>query len=712
MLYLTGGTATPTRLLGPGLGGQISWNVTNESNISQSNLTVTPVVISPSTATGSCSTVASTASGAIATVNCNYTFNAAGTYSFAANARNGAGSATAVGANSSGTIQVGSASVPWAKAVVVRGRTATYSLAFTVNNASATSVTRVDVLYGAGAGWAVSSVTGLTRSASSTDGDLILTGTIAAGGTQAVTVNFSAVPAVASTTTYPFTVKLTPTEGSTYALSIGQTVVVDLPVADVTGLTADATSTGQALAWVNQGATHDGVVIFRTPTGTVPPSPADLTIYTAGSNAVVLSDPAGSSTASWTDTTVGNYNYRVCARDAYYVYSNCNLGFFSGTGYVDAEQAPTGGWVHTIGGNALVRGGLVAGSRIAQANNSPSVAILATSTGQRDFAPSAIPALPSMYTPAAPEGSTTVLFAADQAGNVTAIDLGTGGRVWQVSLASQQFMAGVAGVTRANASASFQAAYPNDILILGSTTGTIYALDAISGATLWTVSAGSPVYGFIPYDSSTNYLFVPTAGAGVKAFSLTGSGPGVAPVAVSNWAFPDASGSYRINCVFQVGYPGLACVNTAGELRIVSRTTGALLAPMFNTGVSTPAALARVSGTAAPAGLVVASATMIRVLTVTASATPAITTAATWLPSGFRISTPAVYASSGYLVVGGTDRRLHRVSLTTGVDQAQSQTITTQAPGGVTLAQPMFDSASNRYLFGTDDGHVWALPTF
>ena len=108
----------------------------------------------------------------------------------------------------------------------------------------------------------------------------------------------------------------------------------------------------------------------------------------------------------------------------------------------------------------------------------------------------------------------------------------------------------------------------------------------------------------------------------------------------------------------------------------------------------------------------VASATRVNVLSVTASATPTIATAATWVPSGFRISTPAVFASAGYLVAGGTDRRLHRVSLTTGADQAQSALITTQAPGGVILAQPMFDSASSRYLFGTDDGHVWALPTF
>jgi outer membrane protein assembly factor BamB len=324
-----------------------------------------------------------------------------------------------------------------------------------------------------------------------------------------------------------------------------------------------------------------------------------------------------------------------------------------------------------------------------------------------------------MYTPAVPEGGTTVLYAADQSGNVTAIDLDTGARYWkalpngQVSLLGEQFMAGAAGITRANASAAFKAAYPNDILLLGSSTsGKVYAIDEVTGAVLWNVSAGAPVYGFILYDASTDLIWVPTAGKGVVAFSMASSSAAIAPAPALGWTFADSSGNYQINCVSQVGGPGLACVNTAGELRIVNRTTGALLAPTFPTGVSLPAALVRVSGTAAPPGLVVENATRINLLTVTASATPTIASVVAFVPSGFRISTPAVYASSGFLVVGGTDRRLHRISLTSGADLAQSQSITTQAPGGVILAQPMFDATSNRYLFGTDDGHVWAVPTF
>jgi outer membrane protein assembly factor BamB len=717
VLLVTGGTASPAQLLGPGVAARITWTITNESSATQASVTVSPLVPSPTTAVGNCSMVTNPiAAHASAAVTCDYTFSAANTtYTFAANAKNGASppTATAVGATATGTIAVGSANVVWSKAVIVNGRPATYSLAFTVNNTSATAVTQVDVLYAAKAGWVVSGATGLTLSASSGDGDLILTGSIAAGATQAVTVNFSAVPSVASTTTYPFTVKLTPTEGAAYALSTSQAVLLYVPaVADVAGLTANATSTGQALAWTNSGPAHDGVVIFRAPSGTVPASPIDFAVYAAGSSGVVYADPAGSTTTSWTDATVGNFNYRVCARDASYVYSSCSTGFFSGNGWVDAEAYPSGGWVHTVGGNALVRGGLVPGSRIAQANNSPSVVILDTATGQRAFPPVAIPALPSMYTPAAPLGTgRTVLFAADQAGNVTAVDTTTGQRLWEVNKPGETFTAGVAGIARAYASAAFQAAYSMDVLVLGSTTGTVYAIDTTSGATLWTLGAGAGVYGLIVYDASTDLLWVPTAGAGVRAFTMAGSSPAVAATPAPGWAFADSSGNYQINCTSQVGGPGLACVNTAGELRIVNQTTGALMAAMFPTGVSAPAALVRVSGSAAPPGLVVASATRTNVLTVTASSTPTIASAAQWVPSGFRTSTPAVYASSGFFVVGGTDGRLHRVSLTTGLEQAQSPRITSQA-GTVTLAQPMFDATSNRYLFGTDDGHVWAVPTF
>jgi hypothetical protein len=709
-LYLTG-SAAPANGLGVPMTGVVTWSVTNESSATQTGVTASPVVITPSSGiSGSCTTIASLASHGTGTVTCTYAITTSGSYSFAANARNTSGTATAVGA-SAGTINVGTSNVSWTKSAIAVGRPATYTLALTVNNVSATSITRVDVTNAAPSGWTLSTATatnGLSYAAgSSSAGDVVFTGTLAGSRSSNITITFSAVPSVTATTSYSFGVKLTPTEGSTYALNTSHAVVLVVPISDVAGLTILASSSGQTLAWTNtsaNGSTHDGVVVFRAAAGTVPATPVDFTVYSSGSGGVVYADSPGSTTQAFIDSALGSYNYRVCNRDAYYVYSSCNTGFWNNAGWLDSESYPAGGWVHALGGDARLHAGLVPGSRIAQANNSPSIAILDVVTGQRSFDPIAIPSLPSVYTPAVPlANGRKVLFAADQSGDITAVDLDTGSIYWQVNKAGESFVAGVAGITRATASAAFKAAYSMDVLLLGSTTGTVYAVDATTGATLWTVAAGAPIYALLNYDRSTDMFWVPTTGAGVKAYSMAGSSPTVAAVPAPGWN-PDPSHSYRLYCARLLGAATVTCLDTSGVLQFLDQTTGAPRATP-STGVSSPTALVRI-----PGGLVVSSATAVQVLSVNET-TFGITSLGIWAPPGLRISTPVVFTSSGFLVVGGNDRRLHKISLANATELAQSPQVTTQAPGMI-LAQPVYDGTSGRYLFGTSDGHLWAIPTF
>jgi outer membrane protein assembly factor BamB len=714
-LYLTG-AAAPAQGLGAPMTGVVTWTVTNLSSAAQANVTAVPVVTPASGASGSCTTIASLASQASGTVTCTYTLSSSGAFTFAANARNGAGTTTAVGATA-GTITVGSSSVAWTKAVMARGRPATYTLGFTVHNVSGTTVTRVDLTNPSPAGFTVSgasATSGLSYAAgSSSAADLVFTGSLAAGATSTVSVTFSAVPAVATTTRYAFGVSLTPAAGSAYAMTTSRQVVLVVPLPGVAGLTIRAGVDGQALAWTNtsgNGSTHDGVVVFRTPAGTAPPLPSDFTTYSAGSGSVVFADGAGSTAAAFSDGTAGNYNYRVCNRDAYYVYSDCNTGFWNNAGWLDSKAYPAGGWVHAVAASALARPGVIAGGRFGLASNGPSVTVLDIPTGVRAFAPVALPSLPTAYTPAVIlDGGEQRLYAADQAGGITAIDLATGAVVWNVSLPGELFTAGVSGITRRSAAAAFASAYPMDILLIGSTTGRVYALNALTGATLWSFSAGAGIYALLTYDPLTNLFYVPTAGAGVRAYTLAGSSPTAAATPAPGWANPEPAGVYRLTCVRTAASAGIACLNTSGVLRVMDKATGALQAPAYTSAIAAPTGLARITGTAAIPGLVVSSATQLEILTATGSPY-AIARAGSWSP-GLTLSTPSVYGDQGFLLVGSSDRRVHRISLASATLQAQSQQVDTQG-ASPRLGQPVFDSATGRYLFGTSDGHIWALPPF
>ena len=384
-----------------------------------------------------------------------------------------------------------------------------------------------------------------------------------------------------------------------------------------------------------------------------------------------------------------------------------------------------GGWVVALGGDALVRAGLLPGNHlIGQASNAPAVSALDVATGAQSFAPMPIPSLPSVNSPAIPlRDGSTVLFAADQAGNVTAVDINTGALEWPTAFArnGESFTAGVSGIVFSAASAQFQASYGSDVLFIGSaSTGKVYAIDAVTGIELWNLSVGAPIYGLVVYDWATNYIYVPTTGLGVKAYDLAGTHKGAPPTAVASTWTPDAGlmkqlpadvVNYDYRYCLQTAYNrALACINTKGELRVVNKSTGQLMVPMLATGVSSPTLALVASATVQ--GFVVANSTTARVLSWKTTDTTITPVGSPWTPaSGARISFPAVFTNSGYFVVGASDRTLYRVSVTTGAQLAQSPAITTQS-ASIFLARPVYDSINNRFLFGTNDGHLWAIPYF
>ena len=721
-------SASPASLLGPPNTSNITWTVTNHAGAAVNNIGLT-VSASPGTtgASGTCSgTLTTLGPGQTGTITCTYSFTGSGTCALTGTAKNFGSTSTSP--PQSITIDVGKAAAAWTRAAIAYGRPDRV-LRLTVNNASLATVSQVDVLNPTSTGWALSAGTpptatnGLAFAAGgSSAADVVFTGALAPGGSSDLVIPFDAVPTVTTTTPYTFTVRLTPAEGPSFDVEATQQVNVVVPISDVAAFTVRNDLDGKLLTWSNTsipGSAHAGVVVFASTTVTDPGLPDDFQTYTAGSNGVVYADATGSSV---TDATPGSVRYRVCNHDAFHVYSSCRTGLENDGGWLSSEVFPDGGWVHALGGDALVRAGLLPGSRIGQANNSPAVAVLDVATGARSFAPVAIPGLPSVNSPAAIlRDNSRVLFAADQNGNVTAIDLDTGALKWTTPFVrpGEKFMAGVSGIILSGASTQFQTDYATDVLLVGSgkpgSTGNVYAIDAVTGEELWNLAVGTPIHGLITYDPGSNFMYVPTSGAGVKAYDLSGTGRGVRPSGTPiTWAPDDpelSSGDYRF-CIRTASSLGIACLDAGGMLRVVNKSTGKLLAPAFPTGISSPTGLARISGTAGQ-GFVVSNASTAQVISAAGTPYTIQFVGPAWTPDtgGATISTPLVLANDGYYVVAASDGTLYRISLTDGTKLSRSPPITSQNTS-VLLAQPFHDAGTNRFLFGTNDGHLWAIPYF
>jgi len=611
--------------------------------------------------------------------------------------------------------------VDWTPPAVVKARTASpYLFTVTVVNGSATAVSEVDVVNPQNGSWTVMANQGTSsplgyrnRTINGAVTTLRYTGTLAAGATATIHFQFTGVPTVAQTTAYPFQVVVVPSGGGQFSTTYAVTASVAIPIPDVSGLTVASNSGGQVLAWTNTGRTdapHDGVVVFRTAAPSVPRIPADFVDYTVPANQPAdffYADRDSSAIDTIADPAVGAYNYRVCNRDALGVFSACNTGFWNGAGWIDSAIPPAGGWTHQLGGAVLLLPGVVPGNRVGITSNAPSVTVLDLATGDRAFDPIPLSALPSNGTPAGRMGNgKLLLFAADNGGLVTAFDLEAGTTAWQVTKTGESFVAGVAGITRSYAPAAFQAAYNQDVLFLPSTTGRLLAVDAWTGATLWTVSTGAAggLRARIVYDYATNKLYVPASGGGVLAYDLGTSSSTKAPTAAAGFTNP--GGAFRLGCVRASAATDLACVDASGNLVVLDRATGAVKATLA-TGASSPSSLWPVGGTAA--GFVVGNAS--RVVRVNIVSPPSMSLAGTWAPAGVTLSPVQVFVSDGWIYVGGSDKKLHKLRLSDAGDTGMTASITPQA-ASVLLGPPGFDVVNNLFVFGTDDGRVWAVKSF
>jgi outer membrane protein assembly factor BamB len=347
---------------------------------------------------------------------------------------------------------------------------------------------------------------------------------------------------------------------------------------------------------------------------------------------------------------------------------------------------PTAGWlpvqVFADTGVALV------------ATNGPSVVALGTAAGARTVDPAPLGSVPSSGTPAVQLGNgLRGLFAADTGGGVTAVDLASGGVAWSRTLAPESFVGGVTGAL----SSMLPAAYGTDVLFLGSTTGNLLALDARTGAPLWTLPVGTAVRSLATYDfTATSWrLYVATDGGGILAYDLVGAAQPGAP------AWTSAAAAYTLGCISQ-STTSLACATSAGEVQLVDKASGAVTASLL-TGLTTPTSLWR----AGSGALVVSNASQVVRLTVSAGA---LAESGRYAP-GLTLGKPQVFVADGFVYVGGSDLMVHKLSLSNLAEILPAAALTSPAAGAV-LGQPAYDTTTDRLLVGVSDGRVWALPKF
>jgi outer membrane protein assembly factor BamB len=474
----------------------------------------------------------------------------------------------------------------------------------------------------------------------------------------------------------------------------------------VGGFSVLSTPSGQQLSWINAtraDAPHDGVVVFRATAPAVPSAPADGSDY-AGDAVAFYADSAQSAAQSLADPAIGTFNYRICNRDPNLVYSSCNSGFWNNSGWLDSVVAPTGGWSHALGGQMLLLPGLIPGGRLGVVSNAPDVTLLDVATGAKAFPSVALPALPSVGSPIVKiADGRQLLFAADQAGGVTAVDVSTGAVAWSVSKPGESFVAGVSGAVRQHAAPAFQSAYSSDVLFIGSVMGNLFALDAATGKTLWSLALGAPIYSKLTYDPIHNWLVIPTDVGGVAALDLTGSSEiGLPPTWAQGWSNP--GGSYTLGCSRSAQ---LICATKTGGVRFLDPASGVVVAS-YEPDAGAPSYMKLPPSTIWPyaGGVVVTNAKAVLRFTVSGSA---LTLAASWVP-GSTLSPMQLFQSANTIYLAASDRKVHKLALP-ALTEVNSVSVPSQAPSSL-LGPPNYDVTQDLFIFGTSDSHLWAVKAF
>jgi len=299
----------------------------------------------------------------------------------------------------------------------------------------------------------------------------------------------------------------------TYGDGANEAIVPLVVTPDVITLTARTITTGIQLKWTNP-ALHDGVLILRAIGAPPNTRPADHIAYFSqqllGNAKVVYSDNF-SSVSQFTDSGLANdtrYYYRV------YNHAQGNLTYASGDvppGGIWAEpKARTGAnplWCYSTGFPNLLQPVTDLGVAVYGAGNLGAVTANVTDTttvnndGSEKFRPASVAGPVQsrfLVVPLAGHAGANYAVVGDQSGRVTAVNATTGAVLWTANGGAPlgeriQGQPIIQFASRSNA-AYLMVHSGRDLIFVGtrntSTPNKVYALSSVDGSVVWTYAPG------------------------------------------------------------------------------------------------------------------------------------------------------------------------------------------------------------------------------
>jgi len=292
-------------------------------------------------------------------------------------------------------------------------------------------------------------------------------------------------------------------------------------------------------------------------------------------------------------------------------------------------------------------------------------------------------------------------------GTVYALNGATGAVLWQAASLGDAIGGAAAVQFWADSDAAFQAAHPTDVVFVGTsnasaTNNRVYALDALTGAVRWTFNGD----GGVAVDRVTGYLWAD--GTQNRLWVTTRSNGGTQP---SVWVLSTVDGSvqasFSLGDVTTMGWSWDAShvyfTTAGGGLEAIDTATLAL-------AWSSPLALGSpvvgyVLEHYETRGLLYLTTQdgTVRGARLNDGGVPPTVTWQTSIPGA---TVPSVVGSQGVLYVGASDGKVHKLRLSDGVDLAQ----VTVGDGSQAVTSIAVDAVGGLVWAATAGGRLFALP--
>ncbi|MGZ3460613.1 MAG: outer membrane protein assembly factor BamB family protein, partial [Archangium sp.] len=541
-------------------------------------------------------------------------------------------------------------------------------------------------------------------------------------------IDYSAIGTVSTDTAFSHQMELTQASGNTLRVDAPVTIFVNKAVAEVDSLVAIAGQSRNTLVWTNP-ADHDGVLVLRAVGAAPNTAPVPGQRYSVGNtlgNATVAYSDELSVASTFDDTGLTNgtaYVYRVHNHDSVYRYSPGNIPQSLGLKSTPTSRG-TGQplWCYSVGFSTLQQPVTELGVGIFTSNTSGRVTANLTNTstpsldGNERWRPVQLQGSVQSRFPIVPLSGLPgqYIITGDQAGYPYVIRSDTGEVLWRGAAIGpiQSFP-----VTQLYnyANTAYKTAFPGrDLAFFATrlstgTNNTVVALDAATGAPVWTYAPGDlgMVSGGMLVDYTNNRLYVGARSNGNTLASLR--------------VLDSLTGTELAR--LSLGDIDLAIVSYTSTVALVTNSDGTVYGiDMVGMKVAWSAAVASRPSASVPAfsqyARPVTNGFVVSILGATDADGRVERWKVTTSTSGTTVSklwsTPIPSPSGNFsftsggvqrLYVGGKDEKLHELDITTGVDGKQ-----VSLPGALAVGTPTVDSTVSRLHVGTQDGRICAFP--